>query len=367
MAPHSPTCSSSILATAVTPEAVSGRARELGVVRRRRKVGAYDLLMSVVLGVSIRGPTVLARIHRTWCRRTGKRLARSAFWDRLTEDFAKLVCWFLEQMLLHSRASRPASLGQFRDVFALDSSVVKVDDGLANRWPGTRTQSAPAAIKVHALVRVFTGELVDYRITGERTADCKAFGVRHDWSGCLLLLDQGYSSQSLWRRIANVGGYFLTRLPKDRDPLIVADHDPRGGKARKLVGRPLRKALKGLKRDQVDVSCTFQCTVRKYRRTRNRRVDEDFRVVALRHPRTGKYTVFVTNIPARRLPTALVGRAYRLRWEVELFFKAAKSGLGMNELPSSKPHIVEMLVCAALIRLSACMQDRKRLLAAARL
>jgi hypothetical protein len=34
----------------------------------------------------------------------------------------------------------------------------------------------------------------------------------------------------------------------------------------------------------------------------------------------------------------------------------------MHELPSTKPHIVEMLVRAALIRLSSCMQDRRRLL-----
>lgn len=209
MAPHSPTCSSSVLATTVAPEAVAAQARALGVVRRSRKVGAHDLLMAIVLGVSIRGPTALERLHRIWCRRTGERIARSAFWDRLTEQFAALIRWYFDPMLQQSRASDaglPDGLQQFREVLALDSSVVQVHDALQDHWPGTRTNSAPGAIKVHALVRVFTGELLDYRITGERLADCEAFGVSHDLSRCLLLLDRGYSSPSLWRRIWNVGG-----------------------------------------------------------------------------------------------------------------------------------------------------------------
>ena len=87
-----------------------------------------------------------------------------------------------------------------------------------------------------------------------------------------------------------------------------------------------------------------------------------FRVVALRNPKTHRTTLFVTNVSATRLPAELIGRAYRLRWEVELFFKAGKSGLGLHELPTTKPHIVETLVYAALIRVSACMQDRVALL-----
>ncbi len=365
MACPSRTCLPSILATAVSREEVAAKARELGVVRRSRKVDAYGLLMAVVLGLSVRGSTVLSRLHRAWCRMTGQRLARSTFWDRLTSPFMQLVKWLLDRLVSQSREHAvrpPGKLSQFRDVLALDSSVVQVHQSLRDRWPGTRTNSAPAAIKVHALVRVFTGELVDYRLSGERLADCKAFGVSHRLSRCLVLLDQGYSSPSLWRRIANVGGYFLTRLPRDRDPRVVADNRPRGGRARPLTGRPLQQALRGLKRDVVDVSCTFRCTVRKYRSAKNHRVEETFRVVALRNPKTHHYTLFVTNVSAKRLPAELVGRAYRLRWEVELFFKAGKSGLGLHELPTTKPHIVETLVYAALIRVSACMQDRVALL-----
>ena len=99
-------------------------------------------------------------------------------------------------MLQQSRASDPGlpdGLQQFRDVLAVDSSVVQVHDALQDHWHGTRTTSAPSAIQVHGQVRVFTVELLDYRITDERLADCKAFGVSHDLSPCLLRLDRMYA------------------------------------------------------------------------------------------------------------------------------------------------------------------------------
>lgn len=43
---------------------------------------------------------------------------------------------------------------------------------------------------------------------------------------------------------------------------------------------------------------------------------------------------------------------------METFYKAGKSGLGLHELGSSKPHIVRTLVKAALIRASIAMQAK---------
>ena len=53
---------------------------------------------------------------------------------------------------------------------------------------------------------------------------------------------------------------------------------------------------------------------------------------------------------------------YRLRWEVELFFKRAKSGSGMNKLRSRKKHIVLTLLYAALIRTTLAMRAKAKLL-----
>lgn len=351
-----------ICATLTDAAALRQRARELGVVRRQGKIDIYELLVTVILGISVRGPTAIAQLGHLLSEVSGVRFARSSIWDRFTPGFGRLVRHVLDQEVSRSRARcepPPGVLSGFRDVIAVDATVVKVNDSLQGVWKATRRNTTKAALKVHAWVRVFTGELLKYRVTADAHGDNRAFGVDHELRGCLLLFDKAYSSPSLWRRVASVGGYFLTRLPLDRNPEVVAVLRRHRGRARKLTGLPLREALAGLKRQYVDLEASFRCKVRKYGGSRNRWVVETFRVVAVRG-HDGTYAVFVTNAPPHMLPTEAVPRTYRLRWEVETFFKTAKTGSGLPELPSTKQHIVETLLYASLLRATTSMQALAR-------
>ena len=64
----------------------------------------------------------------------------------------------------------------FRDVLAADATVVKLHRLLARRFPGTRTNSAPAAAKLHLVMSVrgtgahkVTGVHIDGRGYGRLT------------------------------------------------------------------------------------------------------------------------------------------------------------------------------------------------------
>src|SRR5690606_36209369 len=94
---------------------------------------------------------------------------------------------------------------------------------------------------------------------------------------------------------------------------------------------------------------------------RARLVDHTFRVVALRGP-GGEYALYATNAPSEMLPAEELRNVYRLRWEVETFFKTAKSGCALSETPSRSRHRVETLVCASLLRATLAMMARARFL-----
>jgi hypothetical protein len=64
----------------------------------------------------------------------------------------------------------------------------------------------------------------------------------------------------------------------------------------------------------------------------------------------------VTNAPPELLPAEAVADVYKLRWEVETYFKTTKSGCGLKELSSTKEHIVETIVYAVLLRAAASMR-----------
>ena len=350
-----------IIANLIPPELTREQARRLGVVRRQGKVDAYQLLAVVVLGLVVRGPVAIAQLGHIFVEVTGTSMVRSSFWDRFTPSFSDLMKWALDRMVLCSRPPkhRPLGvLGAFRDVLAADSSVIKVHDDLRSLYKGTRRNSAKAAVKLHAWVRVLTGELVKYRLTAEAYADCKAFGIDHELRGVLMLFDRGYASPSLWRRIDSVGGYFLTRIPAGWNPLVLEENRRHRGRARKLSGLKLRDALDGLKRTVVDIQAQFTCRVRGYGGLPGRKVQESYRVIALYNPELDEYGLYATNAPESLMDATHVREIYRLRWEVESFFKTAKSGSGINELPSSKAHIVETLLYAGLLRASLAMRAR---------
>lgn len=353
-----------LLTSIARPEHVREQARALGVRKRQGKVDPYALLMVVVLGLVVRGRTSIAQLGQIYGDVTGCRLARSSFWDRLSPSFARLVSWLLDTVVCQARGAPPRPPGVlacFSDVLVADSSVVKVHDSLRGVWKGTRRNSAKAALKVHAWIRAFTGELVKYRITPEAYGDSRAFGIDHALRGVLMLFDRGYASPSLWRRVDAVGGYFLTRIPKGWNPVIVSENRRHRGRARSLSGRKLRDALSGLHRGVVDVNATFRCRVRGYGGGPARIVEQEFRVVALRRP-DGEYAVYATNAPGAMLPAEDVWNVYRLRWEVETFFKTAKSGCALSESPSKSRHRVETLVHAALLRATLAMTAKARFL-----
>ena len=350
------------LSRVAPPAEVRRVARSCGALRRQGPVDIYALLMTVLLGVSVRGRVSLAELRRVFGEVSGTVLARSSFYGRFNPGFEALMKWLLDTLIADSRAAPtrpPGPLSFFDDVFAEDASIFKLPDQMAERWRGPRTNSSPAAAKVHVRVRATTGEVVKVKLTGGRFADCKAFGAGHELRNTLLLFDQGYSSQSLWRRVQNVGGYFITRLPADRDPVIVGHLRRHRGRARKVKGMRLRRGLKGLKRTVLDVECAFRCKVRGYRNQRARHVEEHFRVVAVYNAEKEDWHIYVTNVPITVLTGEVVARTYRLRWEAEQFFKLAKSGSGLHEMPSANEHIVKTLVYAALCRATVSMRARR--------
>lgn len=68
---------------------------------------------------------------------------------------------------------------------------------------------------------------------------------------------------------------------------------------------------------------------------------------------TGRYHLYVTNIPLERLTAEQVARVYAARWQIELLFKEMKSHYRLEDLPSRKPHIIEALLYATLVTLVA--------------
>ena len=130
-----------------------------------------------------------------------------------------------------------------------------------------------------------------------------------------------------------------------------------------LVGQRLRDVVNRLRRDQLDLRVRVEFRRRAYYGVRSG-ADREFRLVGLRHAQTGRYHLYVTNIPAERLTARQVASVYGARWQIELLFKEMKSYYRLEDMPSRKPHVVETLLLASVVtmlasrRLLRCVREK---------
>ena len=243
--------------TSLLPKAEIERlARESGAMRRRRKVDPSAMFWCVVLGFGTGSERTLAGLRRSYERATGKSLVPSSFYDRFTPGLARMFRAVLAQ-LMRKLASSDVRYGGvlegFRDVLAADATVVKVHRLLARRFPGTRTNSAPAAAKLHLVMSVRGTGVHKVKVTGERAKDHRTLQMGPWVEGRLLLFDLGYFRYQLFDCIDRNGGYFITRLAANANPRIVAIHRQWRGRAIDLEGKRLKEVASRLQREVNEI------------------------------------------------------------------------------------------------------------------
>jgi len=171
--------------------------------------------------------------------------------------------------------------------------------------------------------------------------------------GDLILRDLGYFTRTVLAALQARGAYFLTRF---QHRMLVYD----------LKGRPLDlvrelKTHGGLDRDLL-VGATEPFRVRLValpvsealanKRRRHARAKRDGR-----HPPTPErlqllgWNIFLTNVSRTVWPPQALACVYRLRWRIEMIFKAWKSHLGLRQFNA---HSAGLLYLSVMTKLLFC-------------
>ena len=344
------------LLTSVLPDDfIEIRAEEVEAVERDRKVDIVALVWTLVLGWPAAAERTLASLRRAYMWAAGHEIARSSFYDRLSPDLLALMRSCLEGLLdgVRQRTStyHGEILGQFEDVLAIDSTIVRLHEMLRDVFPGCSDDVASA--KLDVVMNISEASPRQVKIAEGKRSD-QAFWKRiGPWvEDKLLLFDLGYYDFNFFHRIDRHGGRFISRLKSDANPTIVASHLTTPGNAIDLVGEKLQDVLGRLKRKRLDLTVQLDVKMQRYRGTRSTR-SRTFRVVGQRNEETGEYHMYVTNIGRDVLDVDDIADTYSLRWQIELLFKQLRSHARLDELPTSKAHVAKILIYASIMALLA--------------
>lgn len=338
------------LTEAVPADLLRELAKETGFAQRIRKIDPALFFWNLVMGFGISMEKTMAALHRRLETISDTDLVPSSFFDRFN---TRLVA-FLEVVLKHlletmASSNLPRStLQQFKDVFIFDNTIVRLQDALAEVFPGS---GIPAAAKISVILSVACESVKRVTIHAGNKADIKTIRLGTWVKDHLLLFDLGYFKAALFHRIKTWGGHFITRLRKDIDPVILRNNISCRGRAVSMEGKKLSAVLPKLKRGILDVDVVMPCSFRKYA-GKVRATTVEIRLVGIMNEESGEYHLYLTDLPSDAFPAENIAALYAGRWAVELLFKELKSRYALQTVVTTKPEVAKAMIYSALITLA---------------
>jgi hypothetical protein len=320
--------------------------KESGFVQRRRTITATKFIGSLLHSLGTRKVESIADLHRDFNSDNNIFVNYKPYFDKLNSPgFPEFMRMLFERMMseMSLKVLSPLKEGPFRvftDVAIHDGTSFALHADLSDLFPGRFTTISPAAVELHATMSLFHDNLTAVTITADSECERHYTPDAKDLRRKLFMADRGYDDKQYAKEIERNRGSYLIRARSIMKPKVARIYRL-SGKYRKLEGKKLDQVLKRVPKSKLlDMDVCFENYYGE--------VDFSFRMV-LKYNRSEKsWMRLMTNLPRRLFSAKSVLSAYRLRWQIELFFKELKSYANLHRFCTSKATIAEGLFWASL-------------------
>ncbi len=278
----------------------------------------------------------LESIRREMKNNLNKDIKRSAFWERLAGNrtkaylksiVAKLMNQFSSTLLMGNNILKQLNVSA---IWIVDSSTITLRDGAKGSYPGS---GSAAGIKWHACFDALSGTMEWFQLTPSSTNDRKCFPNLALLKNKLIIFDLGYYDYGLLLAIDEAKGFFLSRLKSNATVTVV---EIIKGVSKKAIGKSLlsfkfrhkKAAIIEVIVKKASKEGVLQC-----------------RAIGFWNPDKKQYHWYLTNLT---VAASLIYPLYRIRWQIELIFKACKNSLNANQITSENKNIIESLLLASI-------------------
>src|SRR5215469_13145941 len=309
------------------PEGYEEAGRKTGAFERKREIRTvYDLLklvfMYVAHGLSHLEVSVTAKLKGI------AQISDVAFMKRFAKC-GELIEWLLDNLNPQATAhySKPSKFEKY-DIKALDASVV------------TSGGKMRITHRLHFAIDIFLLKSDQYKITAQKTGESLTnFVVK---ARDLFLGDRAYGTKTSMEHCLANEGNFIFRIRKNAFDI----YDKKGNK----IG--LTEKLKGISSNKaLCLECFFLNSTGAF---------VPIRICAMIKPKdlienpeddTGfmnNFIVLVTSVLDNHIGAKDILELYRLRWQIELYFKRLKSLMGFGDIPNKTESHIKIWLNAKL-------------------
>jgi len=311
--------------------------------QRMRKLTPARAVWTFVTGLASGTANTLADFVRLFEDLTGETIAYKPFHDRLSnQTFPDLVrttlSSLMSQLTVPILEGRSRHLKRFSDIVVQDGSSFALNDALSEVYPGRFTKVSPAAVEVHCTYSLYRGQATNIAVAPDKDAERTYLPAADSLRGKLILFDRGYTSYEYGSAVKAAGGDFIGRVrDKNFNPTIRKCFRGFSSK-RALEGKRLKDLV--LPKSNVDLLIEGKDTQGNV---------HQLRLVLFYVTRKGVHLYLLTSLSPSDFRPGIVASLYRLRWQVELFFKECKSYTKLKKFMTKDPCIVEGLIWASLL------------------
>jgi len=333
------------------PEGYEKAAEETGAFKQKREIKSASELMRLIMmyivnGLSMIEVSAIAKVKGI------AQISDVGFMKRFSHC-GKLMKWILGNLKTSATAhySKPERLGEY-NVKSLDASEVVAGGKVRVTY------------RLHYAIDIFEMRSDQYKVTPQSTGESLTnFEVK---SKDLFLGDRAYGTKTSMEHCLSGGGDYIFRIRKG-----AFDIYERSGETKVNLIRKLEE----LKEDgELDLECRFKKSKKEY---------IPIRICAMKKPKQvspagdnlvhetswndtkfmNNYIVVVTSlIDCEKITAKEILDTYRLRWQVELYFKRLKSLLSFGDMPNKTPGNIETwlnakLVAAILLEITTASVD----------
>jgi len=327
-----------------------------GFVERKSKLTGSKLVQILTLGSLERGTTSL----RGFCRvadELGVCISEAGLHQRLDKTAVELLRQVSQIYLSQpSQGAVKEILAPFPHVHIVDSTEIRLADGLRSAFRGTRTASS---LKVQLAYEYKQGHIEAIEIVPgchpDQTSDVGAAVMER---GDLVLFDLGYFDQKRFARLDQAGVMFVSRLHSQAGLYPTRDSRQTLSLLDRVRGQGARGELTVYlgSQERVAVRVLYYRLPEDIAAERRRKAHDTARkrgTMCSQHTLDSlDWLFFITNAPAVFLTLNQVAEVYRLRWQIELVFKVWKSEM---QVASFGPWRIERILTQFYARLLALL------------
>ena len=247
-----------------------------------------------------------------------KSYKRSTISDSLTNRPAKVYEDFYYYLL--STLNRKEKRKMKMKINLIDSTTISL---CLSKFDWAKYRKAKGGIKLHVLIDSETHLAEQIIMTNAVVHDMKAIKDKIDFKkGQMYVYDRGYACYKYLYSIELAKAFFVTRLKSNWTINVIQEKEAKG---------------KGILADQIiEVDGN-----------KNNDYPKHLRLVTFYHEESKKTLKFITN--NFRLSAKRIANIYKIRWQIELFFKWMKQHLKIKQFLSTSENGVKIQIWTALI------------------